>query len=232
MKKNLVIICMASLVMVACSKKNPAPNVDNTNADSITADTIVPDTAVCEFITNAVKDYDGNTYNAVKIGEQVWMAENLRTKKVFTLYDPEWARIAPDFNESNVAKYGYLYRWEVLMGRRFPSSANPSGVQGICPNGWHVPSDSEWTQLADYISKHNVTGFSVPYAGHIGPGPGGDRSYDFGTSAYLWSSTNDDGGSIDAIWGREITIHDSVVEMKKIYCPNFENCYSVRCVKD
>ena len=53
----------------------------------------------------------------------------------------------------NVSTYGYLYNWTAVMHGGASSSANPSGVQGICPTGWHVPSDAEWTQLTDYVSS-------------------------------------------------------------------------------
>ncbi len=161
MKKNLVIICMATLVMVACSKKNPAPNADDINADSITADTIVPETAVCEFIPNAVTDIDGNTYNAVKIGEQVWMAENLRTTRyadgtrISSNTGGSAFRSAPNFDESTISRYGYLYNWYATMHGSSASNKNPSGVQGVCPNGWHVPSDAEWNQFSDYMRSQS-----------------------------------------------------------------------------
>lgn len=60
-------------------------------------------------------------------------------------------RYAPDDDSTNVSTYGYLYNWPAVMHGASSSSANPSGVQGICPNGWHVPSDAEWTQLTDYV---------------------------------------------------------------------------------
>ena len=109
-----------------------------------------------------VTDIDGNTYNTVQIGNQCWMKENLRTTRyangtsiafgssasTTTAY-----RYYPDNNSSNVSTYGYLYNWPAVMGNSSSSSANPSGVQGICPTGWHVPSDAEWTQLIDYVGS-------------------------------------------------------------------------------
>ena len=62
-------------------------------------------------------------------------------------------RYAPDNNNSNVSTYGYLYNWSAVMHGATSSSTNPSGVQGICPNGWHVPSDAEWTQLTNYVGS-------------------------------------------------------------------------------
>jgi uncharacterized protein (TIGR02145 family) len=114
--------------------------------------------------TETIVDYDGNTYNTVQIGNQCWMRENLRTTHyangdsiplgINTSTSSTIAyRFYPNSNENNVSTYGYLYNWPAVMGGSPSSSSNPSGVQGICPNGWHVPSDSEWTQLTDYVSE-------------------------------------------------------------------------------
>ena len=114
--------------------------------------------------TSTLTDIDGNTYNTVQIGNQCWMKENLRTTKyangtsisqgnntsTTTAY---W--YYPNNNSSNMSTYGLLYNWKAVMGSSSSSSANPSGVQGICPIGWHVPSDAEWTQLTDYVSSQS-----------------------------------------------------------------------------
>ncbi len=112
-----------------------------------------------------VSDVDGNVYNTVQIGSQCWMKENLRTTKYSdgtpiplgsTSSTPGTAyRYAPDNNESNVPAYGYLYNWKAVMRNSSSSSANPSGVQGVCPAGWHVPSDAEWQQLISYVSSQS-----------------------------------------------------------------------------
>lgn len=127
-----------------------------------------PSTA--DVIRNAVTDIDGNKYDAVRIGNQVWMASNLRTTRypdgtaiplgealgeLYSFTDPY--RYAPgtygsnEDNMINVPAYGYLYNWAAVMHGAESSESNPSGVQGICPKGWHVPSDKEWTQLKDYM---------------------------------------------------------------------------------
>ena len=102
-------------------------------------------------------DYDGNVYNTVKVGSQCWMKENLRTThyadgSVIKLYDDDGYNDAfyyrfPDDSASNVGIYGLLYNWRTVMNDSPSSNYNPSGVQGICPKGWHVPSDMEWKQL-------------------------------------------------------------------------------------
>ena len=110
-------------------------------------------------------DIDGNVYNTVQIGNQCWMKENLRTTKyadnteIFPAGShasyTEPYRYAPDNNESNVPVHGYWYNWTAAMHGETSSSTNPSGIQGICPDGWHVPSDAEWNQLANYVGNQN-----------------------------------------------------------------------------
>ncbi|HET6560148.1 MAG TPA: FISUMP domain-containing protein [Prolixibacteraceae bacterium] len=104
-------------------------------------------------------DIDGNIYNTITIGNQLWMAENLRTTRfvngdligtttpatlsIMNFPDPvyQWP-----YNglESNAAKYGRLYTWYAVMDPR-----------GLCPEGWHIPSDAEWTQLENYLIYNN-----------------------------------------------------------------------------
>ena len=109
-------------------------------------------------------DRDGNTYNVVQIGSQCWMKENLRTTKYadgtsisqgstsseITAY---W--YYPNDNSANKSTYGLLYNWKAVMRNSSSSSTNPSGVQGICPTGWHVPSAPEWMQLKNYVASQS-----------------------------------------------------------------------------
>ena len=103
-----------------------------------------------------VTDKSGNTYNTVQIGQQCWMKENMRTTKYADGTDiSEGATSSttvaywyyPNNNSSNKTTYGLLYNWKAVMRNSTSSSSNPSGVQGICPTGWHVPSDAEWKQM-------------------------------------------------------------------------------------
>lgn len=119
-------------------------------------------------------DYDSNVYNTVWIGSQCWMRENLRTThyadgsvipsgpstSTITAY-----RYAPNGNEDNVSIFGYLYNWPAVMHGESSSTVNPSGVQGICPEGWHVPSNLEWKILTNYVSSQNqfVCGYDSTY---------------------------------------------------------------------
>ena len=112
-----------------------------------------------------VKDVDGNTYNTVQLGKQCWMKENLRAKRYADGTKISWGGwdtsttkgyyFYPDNSFRIEEQYGYLYNWKAVMGNYHSSNANPSGVQGICPNGWHVPSDAEWLQLTDYVSSQS-----------------------------------------------------------------------------
>jgi uncharacterized protein (TIGR02145 family) len=123
-----------------------------------------------------ITDIDGNVYKTVKIGKQVWMAENLKTTKyrngdligtttitvgktrpdsLFKYYNQrnkpkcQWAY---DGNESNAATYGRLYTWYVVTDNR-----------NVCPSGWHIPSNAEWTTLYDYLTNNGYG-----YHGHGG----------------------------------------------------------------
>ena len=119
----------------------------------------VPDGYACPGVPT-VTDYDGNTYNTVHIGNQCWMKENLRTTHFAdgTPISGGGQLSSPTtpyyYNYGNIPleSRGYLYNWPAAMHSAESSSDNPSGVQGICPMGWHLPSDVEWSQLTDYLS--------------------------------------------------------------------------------
>ena len=114
--------------------------------------------------TPTLTDYDGNVYATVQIGIQCWMKENLRTTHfangtAIPTNDHTSAsvpyRYCPNNNVANVPEYGYLYNWKAVMHQSSSSNANPSEVQGVCPIGWHVPSNVEWTQLANFLNTHD-----------------------------------------------------------------------------
>jgi uncharacterized protein (TIGR02145 family) len=102
--------------------------------------------------TPTVVDIDGNVYGTVQIGNQCWMASNLNVTR-----KPNGAiltRYCYDNNTLYCDLYGGLYTWQTMMNGAGSSNSNPSGVQGICPTGWHVPSDSEWNQLTNYLINY------------------------------------------------------------------------------
>ena len=113
---------------------------------------------------NIIADYDGNTYNTVEIGAQCWMKQNLRTMHYadgtsialgLTTSSTTEYRYYPNNSSINVPSYGYLYNWKAVMRNSSSSNDNPSGVQGICPTGWHVPSYAEWEQLSHFVEEQN-----------------------------------------------------------------------------
>ncbi len=101
-----------------------------------------------------VTDYDGNVYNTVVIGNQTWLKENLRSLHYAdgTPIDSVWVY---DDNESNAETWGRLYSWDAAMNGAGSSNGNPSGVQGVCPDGWHLPSKAEFVELTDFIGSGN-----------------------------------------------------------------------------
>ena len=112
----------------------------NTSVDLVKIYFIMP--------SEPVTDIDGNIYKTVWIGDQLWMAENLRTTR-----DSQGNPVTRYCNNNDpyCELYGGLYDWETVMNGTASSENNPSGVKGICPTGWHVPSDDEWTQLVNYV---------------------------------------------------------------------------------
>ncbi|MBQ6732158.1 MAG: hypothetical protein IJR06_03450 [Paludibacteraceae bacterium] len=137
-------------------------------------------TAVFKAVSNgAVSDICGNTYRYVKIGNQVWLAENMKCNKYDT--ESEQAGVTlPTSNSTTYAPYytdgrntttsysgnltdaqreklGFLYNWAAVVGLSSASEAKEQTTafggtrQGICPNGWHVPSETEWNELAETL---------------------------------------------------------------------------------
>lgn len=116
------------------------------------------------LLQKAVTDYDGNVYNAVQVGDQIWMVDNLCTTHYAdgTSIQQGVRRTStngyyyyPDSKSFDRATHGLLYNWRAVMRNASSSNSIPSGVQGICPYGWHVPSDAEWTQLTNYVSSQS-----------------------------------------------------------------------------
>ena len=141
-------------------------------------------------------DVDGNVYKTVIIGTQVWMAENLETTK-YRNGDPiqnatntiNWAGLITgaycDFtnNATIGATYGHLYNFYTIMDSR-----------QLCPTGWHIPSDTEFTTLSNYLGGDNLAGGKLKEIGttHWGsPNTGADNSTGFTALAGSWRG--DDG---------------------------------------
>jgi uncharacterized protein (TIGR02145 family) len=197
---------------------------------------------------------DGQTYKWVRIGDQVWMAENLNYDQ--STHGNDWC-----YNQksSNCDTYGRLYDWDALLQRDSTSNNNPSGVQGVCPDGWHVPSDAEWKELEEELgmsqSEADKTGYrgtneGSQLAGNASPWkndklinnsefgstgfaalPDGYRGsdgnfYGIGNYGYWWSSTEK---SLTESWYRTLGYNNSNVNRGST---NKGSGFSVRCVRD
>ncbi len=116
---------------------------------------------------NAVTDAAGNVYSKeIVIGTQIWMAENLKTTRfsngdsIGTTSRDISGDIAPEYqwayngDESKVEVYGRLYTWYAAADSR-----------NICPDGWHVPTDEDWTTLTDYLGGEDMAGGKLKEAG-------------------------------------------------------------------
>ena len=170
---------------------------------------------------------DGNEYNWVQIGDQVWMAENLAylpsvnmvadgsedaAGSYYYVYGYNGTNVTDAKATANYTTYGVLYNWTAAMDGEASSTTNPSGIQGVCPAGWHLPSDAEWTELTDYLGGTSVAGgklketgtthWASPNAGATNETgftalPGGYRNFDgnfldVGYYGLWWSSTERD----------------------------------------
>ena len=113
------------------------------------------------YVTGSLSDTrDGQIYATVKINDEWWMAENLnyRVPGSVNYYN----------NSDSVAyaeTYGRLYTWNAMMNGDTSSVLVPSGAQGVCPTGWHIPSEAEWTALINYLGGASVAGNVMKEAG-------------------------------------------------------------------
>lgn len=200
------------------------------------------------FTTNpVVTDVDGNVYNTVIIGTQLWMVENLKVTHfrngdaIPNVTDATtWSNLTTgaycDYanTPANSNDYGKIYNFYAVSDSR-----------NICPTGWHVPSDAEWSVLTNYYSGESIAGASLKETGYshwqtpnIGATnvsgftalPGGYCDYsgnfqNIGTDGYWWTSTEN--GDYD--WDRSIDYNSIGVTRGSDYS---KLGFSVRCLKD
>ncbi|MCX6270318.1 MAG: hypothetical protein NTU44_03690 [Bacteroidetes bacterium] len=191
---------------------------------------------------------DGKKYNTIQIGNQCWMRQNLN---VGTLINGNSnasnngviEKYCYNNLQTNCNIYGALYQWDEMM----QYSTTP-GIKGICPTGWHVPADGEWTTLTDYLGGLDVAGGKMKEAGIAhwnSPNSGASNESgftalaggrrngesatfnDLGGSASFWSSS---AFSSTSAWYRMLHSSDAIVNQ---YNSNeLQDGFSVRCVKD
>lgn len=205
-------------------------------------------TTLEEISYGTMTDIDGNTYKTVIIGTQTWMAENLKVTKyndgtnIPNVTDAaEWEDLTSgalcdyDNTPSNSATYGKLYNWYAVNTGK------------LCPSGWHVPTDAEWTTLTDYylggkvvaggkLKETGITHWAISNTDATNETgftalPGGVRS-DFGLfglvglEGYWWSATE---YSATSAWIRGMSYNSGGVGVYRTYK---ESGFSVRCVRD
>lgn len=121
-------------------------------------------------------DRDKHDYRWIKIGNQKWMAENLAYlpwvsgpvgSENINYYVSGYN--GTDINAAkgteNYHTYGVLYNMAAALNGQDTSSTNPSGIQGVCPSGWHLPSSAEWTELIDFLGTDTLAGGSMKERG-------------------------------------------------------------------
>jgi uncharacterized protein (TIGR02145 family) len=213
---------------------------------------------------STVTDIDGNVYKIIKIGNQVWMSENLKVIH-YPNGDPiplitssvMWQNL-PDDNMSdaycwydddikNKDIYGALYTYAAAIGDNWERDNSKLNKQGICPDGWHLPSDEEWTELIGYLGGEGIAGgrmkdMSTTYWNSPNTGadnssgftalPGGYRHGNDGTFNYVgldglwWSSTEH---SSSNAYCRHLDYGNAHVDR---YDPSKSFGLSVRCIRD
>jgi uncharacterized protein (TIGR02145 family) len=199
-----------------------------------------------------INDVDGNSYKTVTIGNQIWMAENLKTTKyndgteIPNITDnTQWQNNTTgawsyyDNDAAYDAKYGKLYNWYAV-------SPTTNGNRNVCPTGWHVPTDGEWTVLTDYLGGENVAGGKMKEVGHINwipPNedatnssgftglPGGYRYYagnydGIDCGGYWWSSSE---YSANDAWNRGLDGANGYANRVSLI---LKDGLSVRCLRD
>lgn len=191
--------------------------------------------------TCATHDSTYQVYKFVKIGVQTWMAENLN-------YKTATGSSCYDNKEANCAKYGRLYTWATAIGKSdatcgYGISCKLSlPVQGVCPKGWHIPSQEEFASLVSYLGGQSEAGKKLKSAigwskngngdgssGFAGL-PGGLKSNDDkflneGSEGYFWSASEVDDNHSNVMY-----LTDSDVGYLSDYAKVYS--FSVRCKKN
>lgn len=199
--------------------------------------------------TNSVKDADSNVYKVVTIGTQVWMAENLKTTKYndgtaipMVKDDKTWEALnTPAYcwykNDAvtNKNRYGALYNWYTVNTNK------------LCPSGWHVSTDAEWTKMTIYLKGDSVAGGKLKEAGTVHwQSPNTGATNESGFTALPGGYRISYGGSFGYIgnngyWWSPVKDSSSIASYRYIGCGTsnlFSTSYSkhsgfsVRCVRD
>ena len=244
MKQLLLALALTS-ALFSCQKETTTPDKTNNN------DSSVKDTTIGKPGAN-ITDVEGNSYKTVTIGTQTWMAENIKVSKYSdgttipnitdnTQWQNDTSGAWSYYNNdaANNTKYGKLYNWYAV-------SKTSNGNKNVCPTGWHVPTDAEWTVLIDYLGGETVAGSKMKEVGTTSwniPNtdatntslfsalPGGSRGSfgnygNDGSGGNWWGST--EYGTDDA-WNRNLRTDNGVANR---YYYSKKGGLSVRCLRD
>lgn len=174
---------------------------------------------------DSITDFDGNKYPVVKIGDQVWMAQNLNS--THDAAGNEINGFCFSENPESCRRLGRLYSWDAMM-----NGSKTAAAKGICPKGWHLPSDTEWGKLFEYAGGIDLSGkmlrkelkFINQFGGNYFPAT---NMYNYGMQiAYYWSSSVFNANVAWMVCFGINNINASRSTVEKSYC------FSVRCVKD
>jgi len=150
---------------------------------SVAGREIIRDTI--NILLNGIMDRDGNYYKVVKIGAQTWMAENLNVgKSILNTIEQKDNGIIEKYcynnDNNNCNIYGGLYSWAEAMQYNPEDGGIIGTTQGVCPDGWHIPSGHEWGRLRDYCGGYQNAGENLKETGTIEQGTGYWRFHNFG----------------------------------------------------
>ena len=211
--------------------------------------------------TTLLDDRDGQTYRTVKIGGQVWMAENLNYRYLGPTATLDSSSFCYGDDSANCTKYGRLYLWSAAMdsagvikgntanGCGNASKCTPSGnVHGVCPQGWHLPSRDEWEVLFTTVGGWPTAGAKLKstYGWNDYYGDRGNGDDAFGFSALSAGHRDNDGdygseGYYAYFWSSTEYDGDGAYYMytnfskdSAYYQSDIEKYegFSVRCLKD
>jgi uncharacterized protein (TIGR02145 family) len=218
---------------------------ENIKVSSFAGQEPLPDIIIPVYL-NGVSDLDGNYYKVVRIGSQIWMAENLNVGSPISDKDPSDNRIIEKYcynnSKTDCSIYGGLYQWDEMMQYKASDNGLIGTTQGVCPIGWHIPTKNEWATLSDYLGGIQVAGGKLKEAGYthwLAPNLGATNESGFSALPGGVVSTPDHEFSHLGIAGGWWTANESI-EVDIYNDSDYLNTngydkkigFSVRCVKD
>ncbi len=225
MKRISIVTISLILLIFGCKSENLESF--NENSMNITSD-------------SSSVSYDGKIYGTVKIGEQWWFKENLDIGELLVRNSINDNQMNNNITEkfcyandrNNCSIYGSLYQWNEII-----QYVSTEGAQGLCPEGWHIPTKEEFEILINGVggsgnalkaigqgSGTNTSGFSVLLAGHRDHNDG--ESHALGSDTIFWTSTE---STDNEAYTFELYRNDNIVYSTSYHK---DHGFSVRCIKN